>query len=275
MSTAGGCGNRLNKLPLFSLLPERASMKVVGIDPAPKKGATIYDPMSPNNDGWSTISACDLPDHVSQLIGASGDLLICWDSPLTAGQASREGCYYERPIERFFQTQKSWNPPKGISVRAYAGCPHWAVSRASVGLPKVGRFDSGDLPLVLCAEGNLPANRNGKYIVEVHPAVAIWLLCGAWLNQRTNWLYKKDDSVRSELWECIASISGDRIPRRKPQDDDEFDAYVAYLLGTKWLAQEDVVLLGDEHTGSFLVPATVGLQNAFRDYVRLNDANAH
>jgi hypothetical protein len=116
---------------------ERLTMKVIGVDPAPKKGATIYDPTSDANGGWATVNACELPDHVTTLVNSRDDLLICWDAPLTAGKQGETGCYYERPIERFFRNQKRWTAPKGISIRAYAGCPHWAVTRAAVGLPKV------------------------------------------------------------------------------------------------------------------------------------------
>lgn len=238
-------------------------MKVVGVDPAPKKAATIYDPTSRANDGWSTVDACMLPEYVSNLGSSEGGLLICWDAPLTAGEAGKAGCYYERQIERFFQTEKGWTVPKGISVRAYAGCPHWTVTRAAVGLPRVGRFDCANLPLALRAAGQPPTD-GGKHIVEVHPAVAIWLWCQTGQEPPTDWLYKKDGEIREALWQAMSPVLGDLQPGRKPTGDDEFDAYVAFLLGSKWLATSgDVVLLGNERTGSFLIPTVNGLQEAF------------
>lgn len=236
-------------------------MKVVGVDPAPKKGATVYDPTSIVNGGWSTISACELPGHIAKLADSCCNLLICWDSPLTAGESGKDGCYYERPIERFFQSQNAWLAPKGISVRAYAGCPHWAVTRACVGLPRVGNFDTEQLPFALCADGMPP--EGGRYIVEVHPAVAIWLWCQTSDPPRTEWKYKKDRQVREQLWKSISCVASGFSPSRPPKDDDEFDAFVAYLLGSKWLSNRGVELLGNRQVGSFLVPSTKGLTESF------------
>ena len=63
-------------------------------------------------------------------------------------------------------------------------------------------------------------------------------------------------------------INDGNAPNRKPKNDDEFDAYVAYLLGAKWLSGDGVVLLGDDATGSFLVPAEDKLQNEFESLAK-------
>ena len=113
--------------------------KVVGIDPHPSKKATIYDPSA---RCWESVEARKLPRRVSDMARSDEDLLICWDAPLTMGRDERGGGYYVRPIERFFRSfekqQKQRCPPKGISVQPYTGCPHWAVTMASLGLPRVG-----------------------------------------------------------------------------------------------------------------------------------------
>lgn len=229
-------------------------MKVIGIDPAPKKETTIY-----NAEGWLTVEAHKLPDYVAKIAESDGGHLVCWDAPLTSGKAGMDGCYYNRPIERFLRKLV----PEGISVLAYAGCPHWAVTRAAVGLPRVGRFDCTDLPFTLCAEGRAPEN-NGNLIVEVHPAVAIWFWCLE--SGQTKWKYKTDHEVREHLWHTMAGALGEFKPNRDPKDDDEFDAYVAYLLGSMWLANSGVILLGRADTGSFLVPAVDGFAQAFAQY---------
>ena len=249
------------------------SKRVVGIDPAPKKAATIYDPANQTNEGWSTVEAHNLPGYIRGIADSNDDLLICWDAPLTASQCGYEGCYYERPIEGFFRSAQGYAAPKGISVRAYAGCPHWAVTRASLGLPRTGDWDRPfcELPFCLCAGGERPAGK-GNHIVEVHPAVAIWLWCRD-LNLQS-WFYKgkskKAQIVRKILWEAIKRLCGEDIPNRAPKGDDEFDAYVAFLLGSKWLFNQGVVLLGDAKTGSFLVPASDSLQNAFNSFIAIS-----
>ena len=58
------------------------------------------------------------------------------------------------------------------------------------------------------------------------------------------WRYRKDDAVRENLWHAMAGVLSEFRPNRDPRDDDEFDAFAAYLLGSKWLENSGVVLLG-------------------------------
>lgn len=232
-------------------------MKVIGVDPAPKKAATIFD-----GKDWATIGAEDLPHRIDQYSRECDDVLVCWDAPLTTGKLNSPGCFYSRQIERFFCQKGPWKAPKGISVLAYAGCPHWAVSRASLGLPRMGRFDSSDLPFILRANGG-PPKTGGRYIVEVHPAVAIWLWCQAGDSSAVEWRYKGDISAVRRLWTLLQHVPGESSPDREPANDDELDAYVAWLLGHKWLTNSGVTLLGNEDAGSFLVPAIDELIQAF------------
>jgi hypothetical protein len=94
-------------------------------------------------------------------------------------------------------------------------------------------------------EGRAP-DSDGNYIVEVHPAIAIWLWCRESPNCPTLWKYKKDNAIREDLWQAMAGVLGEFKPNRDPRDDDEFDAYVAYLLGSQWLANSDVMLLWEQ-----------------------------
>jgi hypothetical protein len=239
-------------------------MRVIGIDPAPKNDATIYD-----GHDWSTCKAQELPDYIHRLSKGQDDLLVCWDAPLTAGKEGPPGCYYVRQIEKFF------NPPRGISVQAYAGCPHWAVTQAAVGLPRLGKFNCNNIPLKLCVSGECP--QTGKNIVEVHPAVAIWLWCKASYTTGS-WEYKENKETVAKLWkELTESIAREKYlyqsGRQAPANDDELDAYVAWLLGTKWQAKDGVVLLGNADTGSFLVPdvdidtSRVNIKLAFAKFI--------
>ena len=63
---------------------------------------------------------------------------------------------------------------------------------------------------------------------------------------------------------------------RQPTDDDEFDAAVAYLLGSLYLRDQNgaaegertVTTLGDRFTGSFLLPAIPGLEQKWCAWVK-------
>ncbi len=245
---------------LFSVAMNAGRLfRVIGIDPAPKNPATIYDGLN-----WTTEKAENLPAYIDSLSKCDDDLLVCWDAPLTPGQPEINDCYYIRPIESFFQNRIK--TPKGISVLPYAGCPHWAVTRAAVGLPKMGRFDCQNIPLNLCATG-MPVGK-WKHIVEVHPAVAIWLWCKSY-NTINNWNYKGNGDNRRNLWKIMMEDRINNIlkPSNAPANDDEFDAYVAWLLGIRWLMGQGVILLGNADTGSFLVPCADNLQNNFKNFV--------
>ncbi len=234
-------------------------MKVIGVDPAPKKAATLFDGTT-----WESVPAHKLPAKVAELAaGEVGGIILCWDAPLTSGKVGVDGCFYERRIERFFQTAPEYTTPKGISVRSYVGCPHWAVTQASLGFPRLTtpRSSSEESVFTLCSEGTAP-EKAGNFVVEVHPAVAIWLWCRA-SHSNGPWEYKKDLSVLTTLWSLVKAIAAADKPPRDPNNDDEFDAYVAYLLGKRWLEKSGVVLLGNADSGSFLLPYSDALKNAF------------
>ena len=58
-----------------------------------------------------------------------------------------------------------------------------------------------------------------------------------------------------------------------PRSDDQLDARVAYALGRLWLDDPvTVLLLGDEDSGSFLVPFAPGIEVAFRSFVGAQSA---
>lgn len=237
-------------------------MMVSGIDPAPTKGLSVFDGAD------HEISLEESAAFVAQLAG-NDDHLICWDAPLTGPPASVVGgaaavgaAFSQRPIESFFsRTSTGFKTPKGISVQGYSGCPHWALTRCLLGLPRVGKFDASaeSLPfLPLTRDEQSPVR--GRCVVEVHPAVALWLWCREGRGATASWHYKKDRAVLLELWEALL-----RVP---PSPDDQLDARVAYALGRLWLNDAgSVVLLGDADSGTFLVPAVRGSEEAFQMFV--------
>ena len=256
-------------------------MKVVGIDPAPGKDSTVFDGQgSPRNLGIN-----DLRQYLQTLASGAEPVLLCWDAPLSGPRSTGRDEEYGkgdmtlRSIDRFFRVSESgYKTPKGVSVLPYGGCAHWTISRALLGLPRLGPYDAvlEDLPFDLVSRNNLLGSKP-KQVVEVHPAVAIWLWCGGPASDEQSWRYKRDTGKVNEIWRLLR----DRLPsscrafgeRRlwsanEPlHNDDELDALVAWVLGFIWLQGEgDVILLGDQTTGSLLLPNHTGLAKAFSTF---------
>ena len=246
-------------------------MFISGIDPAPSKGTTIFDGSS-----FSQMNPRQLVAYLDEL-RTKAQALICWDAPLTGPsatdiEATRDGDFSQRTIERFFsRTVTGFKTPGGISVLPYSGCPHWALSRAVVGLPRLGPWDSGleDLPFKFVSTDS-PPTQPGHYIVEVHPAVAIWLWCKEAFPSGP-WDYKKNSDTLAVLWTCLSDrLEPCGLPSLKdfaPKNDDELDAFVSFALGFLWLHDPDkVFLLGDGRTGSMLLPRDQDLEVAFSEF---------
>jgi hypothetical protein len=247
-------------------------MRVIGVDPAPTKGMAVFDGRDRH------IPVQQSRAFVNEL-NTVPDLLICWDSPLTGppgsvvGGAEADGsAFSQRAIESFFsRAQSGFKTPRGISVRGYSGCPHWAMSRSLIGLPRTGPFDKGTLPFRLVTDGS-QRPVCGRSVVEVHPALALWLWCRDEREADASWDYKRDDSVREDLWKkvfqvpAVSKVLSATCPTA-PSSDDVLDARVAYALGRLWLENpRSVVLLGDFDKGTFLVPRVDGLEAAFRSF---------
>lgn len=240
---------------------------VLAIDPAPTKASTLFDGKS-----YEALSPGALSARLKSA-RSSTNLLICWDAPLTGPTSSTSlgvhpQDYSQRRIERFFtRKENGFRVPKGISVLPYAGCPHWAVSLAVLGLPRVGQFDAAyeSLPFALVSEGQYrPAP---AAVVEVHPEVALCLWLREGRSEDGSWVYKgkKHKDVLEELVGVFQSLapSGSPVPRT----DDELDALVGFTLGAGWASGSgSVALLGDRSSGSFLVPFVPKLTEAFEHF---------
>lgn len=256
-------------------------MNVVGIDPAPQKGLQVF-----SGDGGDRYVKVDgARSYVAELHTSQSDVLVCWDAPLTGppsnvliGCDAMGSAYTQRPIESFFQREAyGFKSPKGISVRGYSGCPHWTISRSLIGLPRVGPFDRVEgLPFTLLTADQPPTR--GHNIVEVHPALALWLWCKKGRRKDADWEYKKNLSTRGSLWNKLTNIAERKknyvelqkwpAPNDNVPNDDMMDARVAWLLGRLWLANRgDVVLLGNADTGAMLVPRVDGLEDAFQEFL--------
>ena len=256
-------------------------MNVSGIDPAPKRGLQVFD---------GADRQIELEDAAAFLAGLArdDDHLVCWDAPLTGppswvvdGAAAEGSAFCQRPLESFFgRASAGFKTPPGISVQGYAGCPHWALTRSLLGLPRVGRFDAKaeSLPFrPMTSDSQRP--ERGRCIVEVHPAVALWLWCRDERGVAASWLYHRSkvrkvdrEKVLRGLWESLLKVracAGVFPPTlRDPGTDDELDARVAYALGRLWLDDPaKVSFLGDADTGGFLLPRVPGMEERFRSFV--------
>src|SRR5690606_35698866 len=208
------------------------------------------------------------------------DCLICWDAPLTGPYTASNGkthpkAFSRRPIEAFFgEKNLPYKPPKGISVLPYCGCPHWAMSQNLLGYPRIIQNTTTESsPFKLITTSDTPTK--GRYVVEVHPALALWLWC-----KDTGvhfWEYKKNRTVLNQLWSVfseipdVANTLGEPNLLNPPKNDDEFDALISYTLGKLWLHDPTKVILhGDERTGAILLPNIEGieLENSFRAFLK-------
>lgn len=268
-------------------------MIVVGVDPAPRSGAVIAYLIRPDGLVFEAVSPDALADRLTGVLAAPGvgPRLICWEAPLTGPTVApqldaREGAYSRRPIEVAF-SRSGLNPPSGISVLPYCLCPHWTISRAVLGHPRVSRYDvTAGLPHALVFD--LPNPQAGSVVTEVHSAVAIWVALGmpdenlsykgrnpalspAELFER----FKGSACVRSwrrALGQPVDSVLGGVdawIGRHRGLGDDRLDAVVALLLGIVWLSDPELVgVFGDAFTGSFLLPRTKKLCARVRGWNR-------
>lgn len=271
-------------------------MRVVAVDPAPGKESTVFDgAFDEKRESWfPKLKARELREFLKEPRNRKPNTLICWDAPLTGpADPSKEntgtipGDFTKRPIEKFFSRPKDvkdYCTPPGISVMGYAGCQHWTISRALLGLPRIGPFDVPDdkLPFRL-VEGPGCLRVRRPSVVEIHPAVAAWLWCRRDWKENLGWTYKGSkgtkksrDQVRERMWAIIVK----KIDVKKidfppdagpPRDDDEFDAAVGYILGRLFADKPiggQVTLLGDRQRGSFLLPAESDLEDRWKGWIK-------
>jgi hypothetical protein len=257
-------------------------MNVVSIDPAPSKRAIVFD------GAYHEVSARDLVEFCREL--SQKETLLCWDAPLT-GPSSSRGSFSQRLIERFFsRSETGFKSPRGISVLPYSGCPHWAITRSCLGLPKCGDFDSplSNLPFELVTDKASIEERR-SFVIETHPAVAIWLWCRE-LEQQVedndqirSWVYKGSNPSRTieEMWTLLTGVwkkTNNQVileaissHNNVPDDDDKLDAFVGWVLGILIAYNDDSVgIVGDSLSGAFALPISAGLMKAFETFRQRN-----
>lgn len=197
-------------------------------------------------------------------------MLICWDAPLFHSNDeyldATQTPYYTRNIEAFFSKKNGIALPSGISVLGYAGCPHWSITQALTGYPLVHSFFKGfDPPFELVFD----KNKITKSIVEVHPAVAIWIWCKGETPKIDDWHYKGPKKV-TKTFDSIIEILKRKgiIEGIDITTDDQLDAYIAWKLGMEWITGNIVYILGNNETGAFLLPYKKSIFDKFGKFAQ-------
>ena len=267
--------------------------QAIGCDVASGKGGHLFD-------GGSKVEVrnpAHLIEHLNTL-SSRPEVLIAWDSPLTGPcepdkPLSRPQDLTLRPIEKFFRSGR-WAVPPGISVQPYCGCSHWTLSIRALGLPRVGPYSTehAQLPFRLVTKRDQLFDPDERAsVVEVHPALAVWLWYQTSGRTPQSWHYKnikpkllenetaeqyrmrakriRIGRVHAHWTEVCNCVDGAReLPI--PSSDDELDSIVAWLLAEKWIAGMGVVLLGNQKSGCFLIPE---VDDLLADYIDFEKAN--
>lgn len=257
----------------FTIFVFMSDIQIIGIDIAPGKKSTIYD-----GNCYQHMSADALSNYLISLQNDKNKtVLLCWDAPLTGPQTTtrdnyffRSGDFTKRIIEKEY-----YNVPKGISVMGYASCPHWTITKFLTGYPIIGDYCiKENLPFTLVTNEKTELVNNKKYIVEVHPALSIWLLMKDIVDHEQNWVYKKMDEFElnnfitdfkatletilpKDFWECINVVN--------PQNDDELDAYTAWLMGYLWVSKIKlnnirITPVGNREKGCIILPQIINVK---------------
>lgn len=261
----------------------------LGVDPAPSARRSAVAEFHVKDGKITPPDRPETLDHskLRERINARNNdcMLLAWDAPLTGpydllnpGMNDHPFDFTTRPIERAFSSKKT-KPPKGISVQGYAGCQHWTVTRSLLGLPRVGPFDAeGTPPLPFMLIDKFPAKDcPPRMVVEVHPALAIWLWVAEDLgaqdirNPGIDLRYKKSRKVRAEVierlvsrWHAIGLASVAEVAANSDylvESDDALDAYVSGVLAALLASRNpEASIFGNKKLGMFLLPANKQIQ---------------
>ena len=237
---------------------------IVGIDPAPGKGSAVVEIQIKDGKFSLRLHGVLKAETLWEKLENWKDepsVLIAWDAPLTGPSDIEEPwedySLTRRKIEALFA--KKDDKQHGISVRGYGGCPHWTISQRMFGLPKLHPKHTGGAYNLI--ESNSQYNTlTGCFVVEVHPAIAIW----QWLKQENidNYDYKKDKNIRNQfcsylfnLWKEKMNLDVASIFEEANKSDDILDALVAAVLAYAWVNYPNqVTLIGNVRTGAWLLP---------------------
>ena len=252
--------------------------RIISVDPAPSKKSTVYDPYFLKNgeNPFFELDAIQLYQHLKMAKEESKNILALWDAPLTgpwladltkasAKTLKESDCspFYSRKIEKYFAAKYG----DAVSVLGYAGCSHWAISQAILGLPRIGEYccPLDKLPFRLLTEKSPPSSESGHFVVETHPALGLSMLLGKKANDLLNTYKKRGVTVKNRndaILELVKMLKkhcdklgcANLIFPSAVKTDDQLDAFVGFVLAKIWLAGGPVEIHGDLLYGAMLLP---------------------
>lgn len=271
-------------------MANKAQLKVVGVDPASSQRKGSCSMYCDGNNFFS----CK-PERLKRLLKKDSlidSILVCWDSPLLLYSEQdnvADLTFTKRKLEVFLSGKdcpgdenervnrhNKLKTPLGINTQGFAAVQHWAISQYLLKYPDVASKEQGisSKPFKLITSEAFKPKKPGKFLVEVHPAIAIWW----WLEDNPSakgdnfngYRYKKNrhnviDTEPNEMYKCVKRAIGDsmdEIGSDLPDEnlittDGHLDAAVAYILGELWTKSEQVKLVGDRLSGAMLLPSPI------------------
>lgn len=272
-----------------------STFRIISVDPAPSKDSTVFD----SKDGFLKLDAFTLDQHLKKARRSDQPVLLAWDAPLT-GPWSLDSIpvkektdnkrdfnpFYQRYIEKDLGAKFSSGKTaiyekskKVVTVLGYAGCSHWAISRAILELPRVGRYclPNSSLPFALLTKDERPSSSTkGNYVVETHPALAMAMLFkdnhkaelalqrykSAKKQERLGAIETLKESLKTKLSDFpdtfVVIDDYDQMEAVNAiDDDDHLDAFVGFLLARHWITSSKRLLVeirGNLEEGAILLP---------------------
>lgn len=241
----------------------------IGIDPAvgASKPTMVHDPQG-SGEPFVAVAWNEVADWLrrrgQRAANGGKQLLVAWDAPLTADPTRTvpgTSALWTRPVERWWATQvvgrkKGGVDPddiKGISIRAYAGLPHWTVtSHTFRGAPWHTRSATG--PAGTLGFRDVSDQFPATWVVEVHPALTAYVL-----GQRVGPYKQGGRAERDRLLKAFGQRPG--------LSDDHLDAYLAWRC-VDAAAHGNAAFLGQPDHGGFLLPDTERGGELMADYQR-------
>ena len=250
--------------------------RIISVDPAPSKKSTVYDSyfLEHGENPFLELDAIQLYRHFKKAKDESKKILALWDAPLTGpwltdlkqeSDSELSDCppFYFRKIEKHF-SEKYRNI---VSVLGYAGCSHWAISQAILGLPRIGDYccPPEKLPFRLLTEKSPPRDESGHFVVETHPALGVAILLGKKADDLLNTYKKRGKAVgerNNSILKLVKMIDKHCHNLGYPEltipsivkTDDQLDAFVGFIFAKIWLAGGPVEIHGNLLYGAMLLP---------------------
>ncbi|MGO9122003.1 MAG: hypothetical protein ACLQPD_30870 [Desulfomonilaceae bacterium] len=245
-------------------------MRILGIDPAPGKGLSVFDPYRPDNgEVFYQLEARKAKIWFNKLVESSNrQIVIGWDAPLSADFSAT---YTRRPIEELL-----WQKWSAAAVQGFSTCQHWTISIDLLGRPLPSdRVKEPDDRIPLLDEFQARTANFG--IIETHPAVAMAVM---WPKGQTFPKYKGVNTseersaiqtiqiVLRQQAEKTFATAWTEFPELTPagmNQSDLLDAQISFL-EVMACRTGRAIMLGDVFRGGFAVPRTAVSTELHRKY---------